>query len=190
MSKFTRLIKMIKIATSTLLVCYPFIIFISLHYDQQQLTMLFLIIVLVMRTLIQPNIFSKIRWFTKFVPCLGILLIIASWLLNRYQLLLYYPVIINLSLLTVFCYSLKYPPCIIERFARIQHAELSEKAIRYTRKVTYYWCLFFVFNGCIAFITCLSGDLAVWTFYNGGISYLLIGLLMGGEWLIRKKYQH
>ena len=30
-------------------------------------------------------------------------------------------------------------------------------------------------------------NLAWWTLYNGGISYVLIGLLMGVEWLLRKK---
>ncbi|WP_392558860.1 COG4648 family protein [Orbus mooreae] len=146
--------------------------------------------IFILRLFTQPGIFSQLRWFAKIVPCLGLFLVSASLLFTKYQLLLYYPVIVNIAFLIIFSYSLQYPPTIIERFARIQNPDLSEKAIQYTNNVTRCWCLFFIVNGCIALITCLVGNIELWTLYNGGISYLLIALLMGGEWLIRKKYQH
>ncbi|MBL0910701.1 DNA gyrase subunit B, partial [Pectobacterium carotovorum] len=41
--------------------------------------------------------------------------------------------------------------------------------------------------GSIAVLTCLVGNLYWWTLWNGVISYVLMGLLMGGEWLIRQR---
>ena len=49
------------------------------------------------------------------------------------------------------------------------------------------WCLFFIVNGAIALVTVLSKNQALWTLYNGLISYLLMGTLLGGEWLYRKR---
>lgn len=59
--------------------------------------------------------------------------------------------------------------------------------MRYTRRVTQIWCLFFIVNGSIALLTALYGDMALWTAWNGMIAYLLIGALMAGEWLVRRR---
>lgn len=40
-------------------------------------------------------------------------------------------------------------------------------------------------NGGIALATALWADDKVWALYNGLVSYVLIGLLMGGEYLVR-----
>lgn len=190
MKKLNLTMQIIKIVTNILLVCYPFIIFLSLHYDYIDFAIFSLIITFVLRLFTLPAIFSQIGWFAKVAPIFGLFLATISWIFSKYQLLLYYPVMVSMTLLLVFAYSLKYPPTIIERFARMQQPDLPEKAIQYTRKVTLCWCGFFIFNAFIALITCLIDNVDWWTLYNGGISYLLIAILMGGEWLIRKKYQH
>jgi uncharacterized membrane protein len=59
------------------------------------------------------------------------------------ELLLYYPVIINLCLLAVFGYSLRHPPSVIERIARFREPDLPASGVAYTRKVTWVWCFFF-----------------------------------------------
>ncbi len=45
----------------------------------------------------------------------------------------------------------------------------------------------FIVNGSIALFTALYGDMALWTAWNGMIAYLLIGALMAGEWLVRRR---
>ncbi len=45
--------------------------------------------------------------------------------------------------------------------------------------------LFFSLNGAVATWTALSGDLALWGFYNGFLAYLLIGVCFGVERIIR-----
>ena len=99
-----------------------------------------------------------------------------------------YPVLVNLVLLGVFGFSLWRPPSLIERFARMQYQlqkrELPAHVPAYTRKVTWVWCGFFAANACVALATAFASD-RVWALYNGLIAYLLMGLLMGGEYLVR-----
>ena len=114
--------------------------------------------------------------------------LLAVWN-NNLITLRFYPVLISFSLLIVFTTSLFYPPPIIERFARIQHPNLPEQGMRYTRKVTQIWSLFFAFNGLMATATALWSSFAFWSLYNGFISYLLMGLLMAVEYWVRIRTQ-
>ena len=43
------------------------------------------------------------------------------------------------------------------------------------------------FNGALAAFTIWHGDLALWSLYNGLISYGLMGALMAGEYLVRRR---
>jgi len=99
----------------------------------------------------------------------------------------FYPVLVNAMLLTAFASSLISGMPVIERLARLRQADLPIEGVRYTRRVTQLWCGFFVVNGSIAAGLALYGSLASWTLYNGFISYLLIGALLLGEWLVRPK---
>ena len=87
----------------------------------------------------------------------------------------------------VFSFSLFKPPSVIETFARLKEKNLNKKGIKYTEKVTLIWCLFFIINGCISFYTALYSELEFWMLYNGFISYILMGCLFLGEFLVRLK---
>ncbi|MGG2395538.1 hypothetical protein ACJRW5_01115 [Pseudomonas sp. SH1-B] len=102
-------------------------------------------------------------------------------------LLRWYPVLLNLMLLALFGLSLKYGPPLVERMARLREPQLPEVAVRYTRKVTLVWTLFFCANTLVLIALALWAPLAWWTLYTGLISYGLIGLLFAGEWLIRQQ---
>ncbi len=116
---------------------------------------------------------------------IGFLVIIS----NSSIFLKFYPVCINALMLVLFFVSLLHPPSFIERIARIREPNLPESAIRYTRNVTIIWCGFFVFNGGVALYTALFASLETWTLYNGAISYVLMGLLFSGEYLVRRRFQ-
>lgn len=98
-----------------------------------------------------------------------------------------YPVAVSAIMLTIFLTSLWQSMPIVERLARLREPELPPAGVRYTRRVTWAWCGFFVFNGAIAGWTALYADLATWALYNGVISYGLIGLMFAGEWLLRRR---
>lgn len=96
-----------------------------------------------------------------------------------------YPVLMNIAMLSAFGLSLARPPSMIERFARMVEGDLPEAGVRYTRGVTWIWCGFFLVNGVVALWTALATSLEIWAFYNGVVSYVLMGLLLGGEFLVR-----
>jgi uncharacterized membrane protein len=96
-----------------------------------------------------------------------------------------YPVLVNGAMFAVFAASLYRGTPVIERFARLRHPELPPHAVAYTRRVTQVWTAFFAFNGLVSAALSLWAPWHWWTLYNGIISYVLIGLLMAGEWLVR-----
>ena len=104
-----------------------------------------------------------------------------------------YPVAISLSLAALFIYSFFFPPTVIERFARMSEPTLNESGVRYTRKVTIIWIVFFICNAAASLMTALWGNLEIWAFYNGFLSYVFVGGLMAGEFVVRqfvKKHHH
>ena len=116
------------------------------------------------------------------------LVILAVWF-NALLPLKFYPVFVNAALLSAFIYSLIVPPSMIERFARLREPDLPAAAIDYTRRVTQIWCVFFAINGAIALITALWASAAIWTLYNGFIAYLLMGILLAGEYGVRWRFR-
>lgn len=117
----------------------------------------------------------------------SIVFLLAIALLNETSGLLMYPVFVSLLFFAVFAYSLAVPPTVVERLARLEFPNLPAHGVAYTRKVTKVWCGFFLFNCALALATVWHGDYWLWSLYNGCIFYILMGLLMAGEMLIRRK---
>lgn len=115
-------------------------------------------------------------------------LVIATFVFNDGLPLKLYPVLVNMALLGAFALSLWRPPTVIERLARLRHPDLPPEGVRWVANVTKAWCLFFVLNGSIALWTALSASDATWALYNGAIAYVLIGAMLGGEWLLRPRH--
>ncbi len=117
----------------------------------------------------------------------GLLLLAGTTAVTNSELLLrFYPAAVNLGMLLLFGGSLISPPSMIERFARLADPHLPSEAISYTRQVTQIWCAFFIVNGGLAVYTAIHASREEWALYNGCIAYLLMGALLGGEWLYRR----
>lgn len=106
---------------------------------------------------------------------------------NQVLTLRFYPVAVNAAMLAIFGVSLLRPPSLIERLARLQTPDLPAAGVIYTRRVTALWCGFFVLNGTAALVTALYASFEVWSLYNGLIAYLLMGLLLLGEYGVRRR---
>lgn len=115
-----------------------------------------------------------------------LLVLVAIWG-NEMLPLKLYPVLVNAALLGAFSYSLIVPPSAVERIARLREPDLPPPAIAYTRRVTQVWCGFFAVNGAVALYTALYASSAQWSFYNGFVAYILIGLLFAGEYCVRRR---
>lgn len=171
----------LQLVTGILLLGYPVAVYFGLNYLPPGVIALVLCLALLLRLAMLKQQVKSMA-----VPVLvGIGLTAGSFIAKRNDWLLYYPVVINLSMLALFGYSLKHGPSMIERLARFKEPDLPDEAIPYLNRVTQIWCGLFILNGSIAFYTANYTSLEIWTLYNGFIAYLLIGSLLGGEWLYR-----
>lgn len=186
----TPMLRLLQGAVWLVLSLYPLAVWVGLTHWGTALLAPLLVGVFSLRLLMLRGKLRQQMWLGKALAIVGILLALASWALKQSHWLLYYPVLVNAILLLLFAYSLFAPPTVVERLARITEPQLDAAGIAYTRRVTQAWCGFFIVNGAIALTTCLSGDITLWTLYNGGISYLLMGALMGIEWIVRKRIRH
>lgn len=120
----------------------------------------------------------------------GALLLAACAMLSNAVLpLKLYPVLVNASLLAAFGWSLTQPRSMVERLARLREGELPAAAVRYTRRVTQVWCVFFAANGAVAaWLACFASE-AAWSLFTGGLSYLAMGTLFGVEYLLRLQFK-
>ncbi len=172
------------IAIVVLTLCYPLAVYFGLQYLSPRYLALLLLTLGVARSLSAGNAGAASRW-----SLVAIIMLLAAWtwLAESDTALKLYPVIINLNLLIFFGWSLFAGTPVVEKLARLQDPQLPDHAIAYTRRVTQVWCGFFLLNGLIALATVLYGDDKTWTLYNGLIAYILMGTLMGGELLVRRR---
>ena len=133
-------------------------------------------------------------FWLRFRPFLGASLFLAAgiacFFTNQAVFLKLYSVAVTSTFLFVFASSLVWGPNIIFRFATMADKSIrnsaKEKSVeRYCRRVCIAWCLFFILNAGISAFTALKCSDAVWSLYNGGISYALMGLMFAAEYIIR-----
>ncbi|ECI0838808.1 DNA gyrase subunit B [Salmonella enterica subsp. diarizonae] len=182
-----RTLPVVQVATGALLLAWPFVIWFGLAHNSLHWLLPLMALLLVLRLRQARKNAGPMRFVMQSVALAGIALCVASVLLKTHQLLLFYPVVVNAVMLSVFGGSLWSAMPLVERLARLRPPDLPPQGVRYTRRVTQIWCLFFIFNGTIALFTALHGDMRMWTTWNGMLSYLLMGALMAGEWLIRRQ---
>jgi uncharacterized membrane protein/acyl-CoA synthetase (AMP-forming)/AMP-acid ligase II len=169
-----------------LLTCaYPLLIYVSLGHVAPHWLALLLAAMALMRA-------AATRERSWLVAALGALLLAGATATSGNLLpLKFYPVLVNAVLLSVFAWSLRHPPSVIERLARLAEPALPSAGVAYTRRLTQVWCGFFIVNGLLALATALwprqAGGDELWALYNGLIAYLLMGLLFAGEWLLRPR---
>ena len=96
-----------------------------------------------------------------------------------------YPVLMSLGMAGAFGLSLLWPPSLVECFAALTEPAPSLAARAYMRKVSLVWSLFLGANAALSAFTAYLGDMAVWTLYNGLVSYLLMGTLFAVEYALR-----
>lgn len=166
-----------------LMVIYPFLVGWSLSHGHFLWVSVMLIALGIVRLFSQGNqLMMPLTWFA--ILCGGL-----SLLLKDHAWLKMYPVLMSVGACFIFASTLIKPPSMIERFARLAEPNLPESGVIWTRKVTIVWCVFFVINALIALWSVLFAPMKIWVIYNGFISYVLMGILLLGEFILRKRHQ-
>lgn len=161
---------------------YPLAIWLGLARFEPRWLGLFLLMVAVLRAIASRE---PVWWFAA---AGALVLVVATFVLNDGLPLKLYPVLVNAVMLVVFAASVWKPPTVIERLARLRHPDLPPEGVHWVTNVTKAWCVFFVVNGGIALWTAVAASDATWVLYNGAIAYVLIGVMLGGEWLLRPRH--
>ena len=167
---------------------YPVGIYCALIWLEPRVVAAGLIAILVWRRrLYAERYLRELSWVSRGILATLVLLCLGALVENDETLLRLYPAAISGAFLVVFGLSLLNPPTIIERLARLKTPDLPAAGVRYTRQVTRVWCAFFVVNGFIATWTAVWSSREVWALYTGLLSYVAMGLLFAGEWLVRRR---
>lgn len=174
----------LRLVIGVMTLLYPLAVYLGLQTFDPRYLVVMLLVLAAARLLTADKQTPLNHWL--WLPLLGILAL-WSWLTNSALGLKFYPVLVNACLLVFFAWSLKVPPSMIERLARVQDPDLPARGVHYTRQVTKVWCGFFIINGSIALGTAVYASDAVWAAYNGLIAYLAMGTLFAGEWLVRQR---
>ncbi|WP_339859500.1 hypothetical protein [Thalassospira alkalitolerans] len=164
-------------------VTYPVLVYFGLSAFSPRVILIIALFLVILRA----AMFAAVRRYDAAGLTLLVALILAlAGIASDMVAIQFYPVIVNLTLATVFTVTLFSKAPMIERFARMKTPDLDDYAIGYTRILTKVWIGFFIANAAIASWTALYASLETWTLYNGLISYLLIATLFVGEWPIRR----
>ncbi len=167
------------------LALYPFIIYFGISVLPPSFFGIALAVLLLIR-------FGVIRPEERATALPAIILLlayaVATAVLGSTRMLLYYPALVSFLLCALFAGSFKQEEPILLRIMRARGVTMHAHIPPYLTRLTAVWATFFALNGLIAVWT-TTASMEIWTIYNGMISYLLIAVLMAGEWLFRRRYE-
>lgn len=176
------------VGRGALILLYPAAVYVALEWIEPRIIALVLIALLLVRQRRQTvQLLGGLSLVSRAILGALLLLCAGAAAVNDETLLRLYPGAINLGMLALFALSLRHPPSMIERFARLRHPDLPEAGVHYTRQVTQVWCGFFFVNALVAAWTAVAVSREAWALYNGLIAYVLMGTLFAGEWLVRQR---
>lgn len=93
----------------------------------------------------------------------------------------------NFGLALLFGLSLGSPAgSLVTRMARAIHGELPEDVLRYTRRVTWAWTLFFVVMALLSVGLFFLADMSTWSVFINFLTLPLVALMFVVEYLVRR----
>jgi len=108
-------------------------------------------------------------------------------------ILLLYPVLADLAFLIIWITSFFFPPPFAFYFIQIIDKNIKSVVPKnrfdiYCFRATLAWCFYFIFDGIIAGITIIiyNHSPKIWYIYNALITYIIMGLIFAGEYIILK----
>jgi uncharacterized membrane protein len=175
---------LLRLLTSLAFLAYPFAVYFLLNRVGAGGLGILLVLILLVR---YSSVVKSKPWLLIFGLVVGVMFILLQPAYSE-QLLRFYPTLINVCLLSFFGFSLVRPPSIIARIASASGTVVTESVRRYTDRVTLIWCGFFAVNIFVSAAIAVSGSMQTWAFYNGFLSYLIMGVIFVGEYIYRRFY--
>lgn len=169
----------------TCIAAYPFIILFGLKYLPPSAFGLALLLILAMRYGVllpdeRPVLLPMLLIFVAYA--------LTATISKSQPMLLYYPAVVNFTLSAVFLNSLREGDPLLLRIIRARGWPVSEHGPKYLYRLTAIWAVFFIANGLTSIWTSTL-SIEAWTLYNGFLSYCLVAVLVGVEYLFRRHYK-
>jgi uncharacterized membrane protein len=192
--KTDKLKRRMKYLFGVLIVLYPVLVFSALVIFKLSIRYLsiFIIALAVAYFLVHRHNYRGKHTIVVFISpvvlcCIGIICLITKSSLT----LKIYPALADLIYLVIMGTSILIPPPVVFYFLNMFDKKLKEHINpeffeQYCRKAAIIWCVFFVFDGAVSLVTVFWGSDIIWGIYNGGITYVLMGLIFVGEYFILK----
>lgn len=164
---------------------YPFIILFGLRHLPPSAFGLALLVLLAMRYGVllpseRPILLPMLLIFLTYA--------LTATVSQSETMLLYYPAVVNFTLSAVFLNSLRQGDPLLLRIIRARGWPVSEHGPKYLYRLTGIWAVFFIINGLVSIWTSTL-SLEIWTLYNGFLSYCLVAVLVGVEYVFRRYYK-
>lgn len=126
----------------------------------------------------------KNKKLLSLLPFLFTICLVVLFYFKRFVVIKFYPPIMNFSFFVLFFSSLFMKETIIQKMARVMKPDLEEIELKYTRNLTYVWCVCLFLNFSVSVLTIFLSD-KIWLFYNGFLSYFFIGTIFIVEYIVR-----
>lgn len=98
------------------------------------------------------------------------------------------PVVVSLGLLLLFGRTLQSGSTpLIARYARLLDGELNQEMLRYTRRVTQIWTIFFLVMLIESIGMAIFAPVAIWSLFANVLNYAAIGILFIAEYIYRHR---
>jgi uncharacterized membrane protein len=189
------------VVVSAILVLYPVLIFLSLVVFKLPIRYLSIFVILFASFYIfinAKNFRGKNRALVFLCPAILFSIGIICLLVNTSLLLKIYPMLADIAYLLIFGISLFIKPPIIYQFASTLDKAIDNRLPKtvleqWCKKMTITWCVFFIVDGLIAFLTVywvhanidvlgIRPDV-IWGIYNGGVSYAAMGVIFIAQFI-------
>lgn len=169
---------------AVLSVCYPLAVYLGQGRVAPQVFVALALILLGLRLATLPTIAVQ-RWRLPLLLAGAALLLLM--LLNVGFAAKAYPMLLSLIGAGLFGFSLLRPPSLVEQLASLRRPELPDKARAYCRRVTQVWTIWLSLNAVVTVALAIWGGIEIWALWTGVFFYLASGILMGGEYLVRRR---
>ena len=174
-----------KILDTVVLILYPLIVVLGMHYIGVRLTAL-IILLFLGRRIIGLVLANKEGTRIILYQAIAMAAIVGIAAASKSAFALRAaPFMISLTFITMFVSSFNTVP-IIERFARLADPHLPEEEVLYCRKLTKVWVGVLVANSILVLTAAFVEDKVLWTILVGPASYALLGSAFVVEYPYRK----
>ena len=123
-----------------------------------------------------------------FLPFIGIFVVIVAFHFTDWIFFKFYPPVVNFGLFVIFFFSTFREKTVIQKIALSIEPEAKPPVLDYTKKLTYVWSGFMLINFLVSVATIFMSK-EIWAIYNGLVSYILVGIMFGVEYIVRINFK-